>query len=290
VGVVKAGGTAKRLTALNADLFAGKTLANVEHMSVASSYDKRPIDAWVMTPPGFDPSRKYPMILEIHGGPFSAYGPNFASELQLYASAGYVVVYANPRGSTSYGDEFANLINDNYPSQDYDDLMSVVDAAIAKGSVDPQHLDVTGGSGGGLLTAWIVGKTHRFRAAVSQKPVIDWTSEVLTTDGYPDMTRYWFGKTPWEDPMGYWKRSPLSLVGNVTTPTALMVGEEDHRTPPSEAEQEFDALQLRGVPTALIRGPGASHEALAERPSQEAAEAAAILAWFGRYRTDRPGG
>ncbi|MGC1305088.1 MAG: S9 family peptidase [Caulobacteraceae bacterium] len=286
VGVAHTGGSPKRLTALNADLFAGKTLANVEHMTVASSYDKRPIDAWVMTPPGFDPSRKYPMILEIHGGPFSAYGPNFASELQLYASAGYVVVYANPRGSTSYGDEFANLINDNYPSQDYDDLMSTVDAVIAKGFVDPNNLFVTGGSGGGLLTSWIVGKTTRFKAAVAQKPVINWTSEVLTVDGYTFMAKYWFGKMPWEDPQYYWRRSPLSLVGNVSTPTMLMVGEEDHRTPSSEAEQFFDALQLRGVPTAMIRVPGASHEALAERPSQEAAEAAAIMAWFGRYRTD----
>ncbi|MHB8285529.1 MAG: prolyl oligopeptidase family serine peptidase [Caulobacteraceae bacterium] len=281
-------GKTKLLTSLNADLFAGKTLARVEHVTVPSSYDKRPIDAWVMTPPGFDPARKYPMILEIHGGPFAAYGPNFASELQLYAAAGYVVLYANPRGSTSYGDEFANLINDNYPSQDYDDLMSAVDAVIARGSVDPNNLFVTGGSGGGLLTAWIVGKTNRFKAAVTQKPVIDWTSEVLTTDGYADMTSHWFAKPPWEDPMGYWKRSPLSLVGNVTTPTAVMVGEEDHRTPGSEAEQFFQALQIRQVPTALIRVPGASHEALADRPSQEGAEASAILAWFGRYRTDRP--
>ena len=290
IAVVRAGGSPKRLTALNTDLFAGKTLAKVEHMTVTSSYDKRPVDAWVMTPPGFDPSHKYPMIMEIHGGPFSAYGPNFASELQLYASAGYVVVYANPRGSTSYGDEFANLINDNYPSQDYDDLMSTVDAVIAKGSVDPNNLFVTGGSGGGLLTAWIVGKTNRFKAAVAQKPVINWTSEVLTVDGYTFMAKYWFGKMPWEDPQYYWRRSPLSLVGNVITPTMLMVGEEDHRTPPSEAEQFFDALQLRGVPTAMIRVPGASHEALAERPSQEGAEAAAILAWFARYRTDGAAG
>jgi dipeptidyl aminopeptidase/acylaminoacyl peptidase len=286
VGVVRPGGEARRLTDLDGDLFAGRDLARVEAIEVPSTYDKRPIDAWVMTPPGFDPARKYPMILEIHGGPFSAYGPSFASQLQLYAAAGYIVVYANPRGSTSYGDEFANLINDNYPSQDYDDLMSVVDAVIARGSADPKDLFVVGGSGGGLLTAWIVGKTGRFKAAVAQKPVIDWTSEVLTVDGYNFMARYWFGKMPWEDPQGYWRRSPLSLVGNVTTPTAVMVGEEDHRTPPSEAEQFFDALQLRKVPTAMIRVPGASHEELAGRPSQEAAEASAILAWFGRYRTD----
>ena len=283
LSVVRAG-KAQRLTRLNADLFADKTLAKVEPLAVTSSFDKKPIDAWLVTPPNSDPSKKYPLILEIHGGPFSAYGPVFSTDDQLYAAAGYMVVYANPRGSTSYGDEFANTIDKNYPSHDYDDLMSVVDAAVAKGSVDPNRLYVTGGSGGGALTAWIVGKTARFRAAAAQKPVINWTSEVLTTDGYTFMATAWFGKMPWEDPEGYWKRSPLSLVGNVKTPTLVIVGTEDHRTPPSEAEQFFDALQLRNVPTAMIQVPGASHGGLAERPSQSAAKAHAILAWFDRYK------
>ncbi|WP_293900051.1 S9 family peptidase [Phenylobacterium sp.] len=277
-------GKLQRLTDLNADLLAGKALGRVEPLAVTSSYDRRPIGAWMVTPPNFDPAKKYPLILEIHGGPFSAYGPTFATDMQLYAAAGYVVVYSNPRGSTSYGEAFANTIDRNYPSHDYDDLMSVVDAAIAKGSVDPAHLYVTGGSGGGALTAWIVGKTDRFRAAATQKPVINWTSEVLTTDGYNQMAPYWFGKMPWEDPQGYWARSPLSLVGNVKTPTLVVVGTEDNRTPPSEAEQYFAALQLRGVPTTLVRVPGASHGGIASRPSQSAAKAGAILAWFERYR------
>ena len=278
------GGRAQRLTDLNADLFAGKTLARVEPLAVTSSYDKKPIGAWIVTPPNFDPSKKYPLILEIHGGPFSAYGPTFATDMQLYAAAGYVVVYSNPRGSTSYGEAFANEIDRNYPSHDYDDLMSVVDAAVARGFVDDKRLYVTGGSGGGALTAWIVGKTDRFRAAATQKPVINWTSEVLTTDGYTFMASYWFGKMPWEDPQGYWARSPLSLVGNVKTPTLVVVGEQDDRTPPSEADQYFAALQLRGVPTALVRVPGASHGGIAARPSQSAAKAQAILAWFDRYK------
>ena len=282
------GGKTERLTRLDADLFAGKTLARVEALPVVSAYDKAPIDAWIVTPPNLDPARKYPLILEIHGGPFAAYGPQFSTDDQAYAAAGYVVVYANPRGSTSYGEAFANEIDVNYPSHDYDDLMSVVDAAIAKGFVDPDRLYVTGGSGGGVLTAWIVGKNHRFRAAASQKPVINWASEVLTTDGYSYMGRYWFRKMPWEDPQGYWARSPLSLVGNVTTPTLVVVGEEDHRTPPSEAEQYYQALQLRGVPTALVRVPGASHDGLASRPSQSAAKARAIMAWFARYGGAEP--
>ncbi|HEX5263060.1 MAG TPA: S9 family peptidase [Phenylobacterium sp.] len=283
VGVARAG-KVQRLTNLNEDLFAAKTLAKVEPLAVTSSFDKKAIDAWLVTPPNFDPAKKFPLILEIHGGPFSAYGPVFSTDDQLYAAAGYMVVYANPRGSTSYGEAFANEIDKNYPSHDYDDLMSVVDAAVAKGSVDPNRLYVTGGSGGGALTAWIVGKTNRFKAAAAQKPVINWSSEVLTTDGYNFMALSWFGKMPWEDPQGYWARSPLSLVGNVKTPTLVVVGEEDHRTPPSEAEQFFDALQLREVPTALIRVPGASHGGLAERPSQAAAKAQAILAWFDRYK------
>jgi len=284
VAVTRGGGSAKRLTDLNRELFAGKALAQVRPLAVTSSAGGLPIDAWMMTPPDYDPARRYPLILEIHGGPFASYAPVWSTDDQLYAAAGYVVVYANPRGSTSYGESFANLIHHNYPSSDYDDLMSVVDAAIAKGPVDPNNLFVTGGSGGGLLTAWIVGKTDRFNAAVTQKPVINWTSEVLTTDGYTSMARYWFGKMPWEDPEQYWRRSPLSLVGNVKTPTAVVVGEEDHRTPPGESEQYYAALQIRSVPTVLIRVPSASHGGLADRPSQLVAKNAAILAWFDRYR------
>lgn len=282
--VLYRGGKARRVTDLNADLLAGKSMARVEALPVTSSYDKKPIGAWIAYPPNFDPAKKYPLILEIHGGPFAAYGPSFSTDVQLYAAAGYVVVYSNPRGSTSYGEAFANEIDRNYPSHDYDDLMSVVDAAIAKGVIDEKRLYVTGGSGGGALTAWIVGKTDRFRAAATQKPVINWSSQVLTTDGYTFMASYWFGKMPWEDPQGYWARSPLSLVGNVKTPTLVVVGEQDDRTPPSEADQYFAALQLRGVPTALVRVPGASHGGIAARPSQSGAKAGAILAWFERYK------
>jgi dipeptidyl aminopeptidase/acylaminoacyl peptidase len=203
----------------------------------------------------------------------------------LYAAAGYAVLYTNPRGSTSYGAEFANLIHHKYPGDDYGDLMASVDAAIAAGHVDGDNLFVTGGSGGGVLTAWTVGKTDRFKAAATQKPVIDWASFALTADNPAFFAKYWFGKMPWEDPQGYWARSPLSLVGNVKTPTLVVVGSEDYRTPVSEAEQYYAALQLRGVPTALVKVPGAGHGTIAARPSQAAAKAAAILAWFDKYRT-----
>jgi dipeptidyl aminopeptidase/acylaminoacyl peptidase len=283
VGVV-AGGGIRKLTRLNESLLRSKVLGEPKKLAVTSSYDKRPIDAWMIMPPDFDPSKKYPLILEIHGGPFSAYGPSFSTDDQLYAADGYVVLYTNPRGSTSYGEDFANQIDKAYPGHDYDDLMSAVDAAIATGNVDPNNLFVTGGSGGGVLTAWIVGKTDRFRAAATQKPVIDWASFALTSDGATFYSPYWFAKKPWEDPQGYWARSPLSLVGNVKTPTIVVVGSEDYRTPDSEAEQYYEALQLRGIPTALVKVPGASHGGIASRPSQAAAKASAILAWFDRYR------
>jgi dipeptidyl aminopeptidase/acylaminoacyl peptidase len=285
VSVAK-GGHARRLTNLNSALFAEKSIAAARPLPVRSAFDQRPIDAWLVMPPNAEHSKRYPLILEIHGGPFASYGPLFSTDDQLYAAAGFAVVYSNPRGSTSYGDEFANLITHDYPSHDYDDLMSVVDAAIATGDIDANQLFVTGGSGGGVLTAWIIGRTPRFRAAAVQKPVINWAAWVLTTDIYPFAAKYWFAKPPWEDPDSYWKHSPLSLVGAVTTPTLLVVGDRDYRTPVSDAEQYYQALQLRRIPTALLKVPGASHESIAARPSQSAAKASAIIAWFERYRTE----
>ncbi|HNP37804.1 MAG TPA: S9 family peptidase [Woeseiaceae bacterium] len=283
LGVIDRSGNARRLTQLNEDLFARRDVGTVEEINWPSSVGDYEVQGWLIKPPGFDPAKKYPLILEIHGGPFTAYGPSYSPELQLYASAGYVVLYANPRGSTSYGAAFANEIHHNYPSRDYDDLMSGVDAAIRTGYIDAEQLFVTGGSGGGVLTAWIVGKTDRFRAAVVAKPVINWLSFVLTSDGTAFFVRYWFDAMPWEKPMAYWERSPLSLVGNVKTPTMLLVGEEDFRTPIAESEQYYQALKLRGVDTALVRVPESSHTLVA-RPSHLIAKVSNILAWFERYR------
>ena len=282
IGVGRGDRQPKRLTDLNADLFGHKTLGNVEEITWQSSVGDHEVQGWLVTPPDFDASKSYPLILEIHGGPFAAYGPQFSAEIQLFAAAGYVVLYTNPRGSTSYGDEFANEIHHNYPGQDYDDLMSGVDTVIARGFIDENSLYVTGGSGGGVLSAWIVGKTDRFRAAVVAKPVINWISFSLTADGTHFFTRYWFDAMPWEDPDAYWERSPLSLVGNVTTPTALLTGEQDFRTPIGESEQYYQALKLRKIDTALIRIPEASH-GIAARPSQLIAKVDNILAWFARY-------
>jgi len=270
------------LTDLNSDLMGQREMARVERMTWASSHDGLEIEGWIMKPPGFDPKQTYPMILEIHGGPHSAYGPNYSTEAQLYAAAGYVVFYTNPRGSTSYGEEFANTIDLAYPGYDYDDLMSGIDALLERGYVDTDQLYVTGGSGGGVLTAWIVGKTDRFRAAVVAKPVINWASFVLTADLNYYFATTWFDAPPWEDYEGYWKRSPLSLVGNVSTPTMLLTGEADYRTPMSETEQYYQALKHRGIDTLMVRIPGASHSIYA-RPSNLIAKVNNILAWFDRH-------
>lgn len=276
-------GHSRLLTQLNEDLLAHKTLGKMEELHVASSFDGRDVEGWIVYPPNYEADKKWPLILEIHGGPVSNYGPRFSAEVQLYAAAGYVVLYMNPRGSDSYGEEFVNLIHHNYPSQDYDDLMSGIDTMIERGIADPEQLYVTGGSGGGVLTAWIVGKTDRFKAAVVAKPVINWTSFNLSADIVSMVSRYWFGAFPWEDQEQYWRRSPLSLVGNVTTPTMLLTGESDYRTPMHETEQFYFALKLRKVDTAMVRVPEASH-GIARRPSNLIAKIVNILGWFELHK------
>jgi len=264
-----------------------RTLGAVEEISFDSSVDRRRIQGWIVKPPGFDPAKKYPLLLEIHGGPFASYGPSFAAEIQLYAAAGYVVLYLNPRGSTGYGEEFADLIHHDYPDNDFGDLMSGVDAVVGRGYIDAERLFVTGGSGGGVLTAWIVGHTDRFRAAVVVKPVINWTSFVLTADMTNYFYRYWFDGFPWDDVQSYWKRSPLAYVGKVHTPTMLMTGEVDYRTPSSEAEQFYEALKLRKIDTALVRVPNASHD-ISARPSLLIAKVAYVLAWLKSHDVKSP--
>ncbi len=273
----------RRLTEVNADLFGHKQLGEVEEIWYTSSKDERPIHGWICKPPNFDPNKKYPLLLEIHGGPFSSYGPVFSTEVQLYAAAGYVVLYTNPRGSTSYGGDFGNLIHHAYPGDDYQDLMSGVDAVIDKGYVDTTQLYITGGSGGGVLTAWTIGKTDRFRAAVVAKPVINWSSFVLHADNPAFFTKYWFPGMPWEEPEHYWARSPLSLAGNVKTPTMLLTGEQDYRTPMSETEQYYTALKLNKVPSAMVRIQGAGH-GIAGKPSNLINKVNYILGWFEKYR------
>ena len=274
------------ITSLNEDLLANRTLGEVHEVVYESSFDSQEIQGWYITPPGFEEGKQYPLILEIHGGPHLAYGPYFSAEMQLMASAGYVVFYDNHRGSTGYGKDFAMLLHYKYSSpEDFADHMSGVDAVVDLGIADAENLFVTGGSAGGIASAYAIGLTDRFKAAAVAKPVINWISKTLTADSYIGQISHQFPGMPWEEFDHYWQRSPISLVGNMVTPTLLITGEEDYRTPISETEQLYQALKLKGVDTVMIRVPGSSH-GIAGRPSRLVAKVDNILAWFERYRTD----
>ena len=276
-------GAMKVLTALNQELLAQEKPGHVEEISFESSKDNRKIQGWIVHPPDFDASKKYPLVLQIHGGPFSDYGDRFDFEMQVLAARGYVVLYTNPRGSTSYGEEFANLIHHAYPGDDFYDLNSGVDAVIAKGYVDTNNLFVTGGSGGGVLTCWTIEHTERFRAAASLYPVINWYSLALTTD-VPNSLKYLFPGLPWDNTDNYMQRSLTNLVAKVKTPTLVMTGEADYRTPISEAEQFYEALKLLNVDTVLVRVPEEPH-GISRRPSHHIAKMLYIAGWFEQHKS-----
>jgi dipeptidyl aminopeptidase/acylaminoacyl peptidase len=285
IGVTTRRGT-KTLTSLNALALGSMELGQTREIDVTAP-DGVKIPAWIMLPPGYKEGDKVPTILEMHGGPYAAYGPEFSADYQLYGAAGYAVLFTNPGGSTGYGEEFADRIEDNYPISNQAELMAAVDAAIAAGYADPDNLFVTGGSGGGILTAWVVGQTDRFKAAASHKPVINWTTMALMADFYPFFGKYWMGGQPWERPEHYWSRSPLAAAANIKTPTLVLVGANDYRTPRSEAEQFYGALKVLGVDTALVVTPDSSHNNLSQTPSQQAARTDSVIAWFNKYRTDK---
>ncbi len=275
----------KQLTDVNGDLLEGRKLGAVEEIWYDSVGGLK-VQGWIVKPPDFDASKKYPLILYIHGGPHSMYGVSMGSnfEFQNHAAEGYVVLYTNPRGSTGYGKAFGNAINNNYPGQDYDDLINGVDAVIKRGYIDERNLFVCGGSGGGVLTSWIVGHTNRFAAAVVMKPVINWYSFVGTTDGAS--WYYNFKKLPWEDSSEHLRRSPITYVGNVTTPTMLLTGELDLRTPMEQTEQYYRALKLRKVDTVMVRIQDEYHgfNATPRHPSNRMNQILYLRGWFDKYR------
>lgn len=285
VAVINTGKKVSTLTQLNEDLLAYKTLGKVEEINYKSSFDGESIQGWYITPPNFDPTKKYPLILEIHGGPHLAYGPHFSAELQRFAAQGYVVFYDNHRGSSSYGERFAMLLKYKYSSkEDFADHNSGVDAMVDLGFIDEKNLFIAGGSAGGIATAYAIGLTERFSAAVVVKPVINWLSKVLTADSGLGQIPTQFPGMPWEHVEHYWQRSPMSLVGNVTTPTMLITGEEDLRTPMAQTEQFYQALKLRRIDTVLIKVPGAPH-GIAGKPSRMITKVEHTLAWFEKYKT-----
>jgi dipeptidyl aminopeptidase/acylaminoacyl peptidase len=272
-------GQMQQLTRVNDDILSGKTLGQVEEIWY-TSVDGFRIQGWIVKPPDFDPSRQYPMMLSIHGGPHSMYGVGFNFGWQEHAANGYVVLYTNPRGSTGYGSAFGNAIKNAYPGKDFDDLMAGVDTVIGRGYVDPANLFVYGCSGGGVLTSWIVGHTDRFAAASANCPVINWLSFVGNTDS-PGWYRN-FAKLPWEDPSEHLRRSSLMYVGNVKTPTMLMTGVQDLRTPIPQTEEFYEALKLLKVPTAMVRFNEEWH-GTSSRPSNFLRTQAYLRHWFARY-------
>src|SRR5262245_25553933 len=274
------GATPKQLTNLNDELFSKLNLTEPEEIWY-DSFDGKRIQAWVQKPPGFDVHKKYPLLLNIHGGPHVAYGHIFVHEFQWMAAKGYVVLYPNPRGSTSYGQEFGNVIQYRYPGDDYKDLMAGVDELIKRGYIDDKKLGVTGGSGGGLLTNWVVGQTGRFAAAVSQRDIASWENWWYTGD-FTLFQPNWFRAPPFEDPDEYRARSPISYVSNVKTPMMFILGEADYRTPPGAGgEQMFRALKFRRIPAVMVRFPNESHElSRSGQPWHRVERLQHIVGWF----------
>ncbi|MGZ6150241.1 MAG: S9 family peptidase [Gemmatimonadaceae bacterium] len=273
----------RQITHMNDGLFSTLDLSAPEEFWY-NSFDGKRIQGWILKPPHFDASKKYPLILEIHGGPNAAYGQTFTHEFLWMAAKGYVVLYTNPRGSTSYGQDFANVIQFHYPGDDYKDLMAGVDEVLKRGYVDSTRMGVTGGSGGGVLTNWTITQTHRFAAAVSQRSIADWSGFWYTAD-FTLFNPTWFRAAPWEDPKGFAQVSPITYVANVTTPLMLIEGESDMRTPPADGgEQMFRALKYLHKPTVMVRFPDETHElSRSGKPWHRVERLQHIVGWFDQY-------
>jgi dipeptidyl aminopeptidase/acylaminoacyl peptidase len=274
--------TISRVTQVNDSLLADRKLGEVEEINY-DSFDGKPIQGWIVKPPDFDATKKYPLLLEIHGGPHAMYGVEFNQEFQVQAARGFVVLYTNPRGSTGYGMEFGNIIHTKYPGDDYTDLMKGVDAMVAKGYIDPKKLCVTGGSGGGLLTAWIIGHTDRFAAAVSQYPVTNWITQAGTSDGGYTHAAVWMKSMPWDNPEQFISHSPVFFAKNFKTPTMVLTGEADLRTPIAQSEELYFALKSRKVPAVLVRIPDEPHGIRGAHPSHRIAKMEYVLGWMEKW-------
>ncbi len=277
---LKKPGPMTQLTRVNEDMLGRIKLGAVEEFWYASTNGAK-VQGWVVKPPGFDASRKYPMIMEIHGGPHGMYNGAFNFMFQNFAANGYVVLYTNPRGSTGYGTDFGNAINLRYPGVDYEDLMAGVDTIVGRGYIDNKRMFVGGCSGGGVLSSWVIGHTTRFAGAAVRCPVMDWLSFAGQTD-IPFFTYNFFEKPFWEDPKRWLEQSSLMYVGNVQTPTVIMTGELDMRTPMPQSEEYYSALKMRGVPTALLRFAGEYH-GTGSKPSNFMRTQLYMMSWYQKY-------
>jgi dipeptidyl aminopeptidase/acylaminoacyl peptidase len=276
-------GTQTRITDSNQKLWSRLNLTSPEEINY-KSFDGKNIQGWIQKPPDFDPQKKYPLILDIHGGPHAAYGWVFDHEFQWMAAKGYIVFYPNPRGSTSYGQEFGNIIQYHYPGDDYRDLMIGVDEVLKRGYVDQKKLGVTGGSGGGVLTDWTITHTDRFAAAVSQRDISNWASWWYTAD-FTLFQPSWFKAPPFEDPQDYNNRSAITFVKDIHTPVLFVLGESDFRTPQdSGGEQLFRALKYMKRPTAMVVFPRETHElSRSGEPWHRIERLEYIVGWFDKW-------
>ena len=285
-----AAGTSKKLTGFNDDLFGQLTMNEPEEIWY-TSFDGKKIQGWILTPPSFEAGTKYPLILQIHGGPHAAYGNTFTHEFQWMAAKGYVVLYTNPRGSSNYGQDFGNIIQFAYPGDDYKDLMAGVDEILKKGYIDEARMGVTGGSGGGLLTNWVVTQTTRFKAAVSQRDISDWANFWYTAD-FTLFTPTWFRKPPFQDPADFARRSPITYVEKIQTPLMFILGDEDWRTPPAAGGEDlFRALKFLKRPTVMVRFPNESHElSRSGKPWHRIERLQHIVGWFDKWLMGKDAG
>jgi dipeptidyl aminopeptidase/acylaminoacyl peptidase len=274
------GSTSVRLTHVNDDALNGIRLGELEELWVGSSGGTR-VQGWLVKPPAFDRTKRYPLIMEIHGGPHAMYNVGFSYMFQNFAANGFLVLYTNPRGSTGYGSGFGNAIERAYPGVDYDDLMAAIDTVLGRGYVDPAKMFVGGCSGGGVLSSWVIGRTQRFAAAAVRCPMTNWISMAGTSD-IPFFTHQWFDTPFWENPEPWLRRSPIMYVNKITTPTVVMTGELDRRTPMPQSEELYTALLMRGVPAALIRFEGEFH-GTSSKPSNFMRTQLYMMSWYKRW-------
>jgi dipeptidyl aminopeptidase/acylaminoacyl peptidase len=270
----------------NRERISGCVLSTAEEIWY-KSFDGSNIQGWILKPPGFSPARRYPLLVSMHGGPHGSYGPSFSPDLQMFADHGYVVLYTNPRGSTGYGEAFGNSIQHKWPGDDIKDVLAGADFVLAKGYTDPNRMAVIGGSGGGLMTAWMIGHTDRFRAAVALYPVTNWFTHVGSDDNGFYIASVYRKGMPWDFPQDYIEHSPLFYANHFKTPTMIISGDEDWRVPIAQSQELFRALKVRGVDTVLIRVPGESH-GVRKRPSHQIATLVNSLAWLDKYVDPQP--
>ncbi len=275
---------ASPLTSLHQSFLEEVSLQEPEEIAIKAE-DGWDIQGWLLRPYEFDESKKYPFILEVHGGPHAMYGQTFFHELQLLAAKGYVVLYTNPRGSHGYGQQFVDAVRGDYGGKDYTDLMTAVDTALERYDfIDQDRLGVTGGSYGGFMTNWIVGHTDRFKAAVTQRSISNWLSFYGVSDIGFFFTKWELGFDLLEDPKALWEFSPLKYAGDVETPLLILHGEQDLRCPIEQGEQLFTTLKHAGKETEFVRFPGANHElSRSGDPALRLERLRHIVRWFETY-------